>query len=91
MLIALTLAAAVSAAPQQRTATIRAALRPSSCTTAACTAEPPRSRYRLDPQDEVPVDIKNTALATDGSACSVIGGKVCTHKPRTIFVTDFTD
>lgn len=91
MLLALALATASSAVPHHRAARIRAALRPSACATAACTAEPPRSRYRLDAPDEVPRDTKQTALATDGSACSIVGARVCTRKPRTIVTTHFPD
>ena len=86
MLIALTLAAAAPAVPLKPVA-----IRLDSCTTAACAVEPRRSRYRLDPQVDDAIDTKRTALATDGSACSVVGGRVCTRKPRTIFTTDFTD
>lgn len=86
MLIALALAAA--AAPQPRVVAMRAALRPSACATAACTAEPARSRYRLDDDGAAPVDIKSTALATDGGQCSVVGARVCTRKPRTVLTAD---
>lgn len=85
MLIALTLAAAAPALP-----TRRATMRLDACT-AACAAEPRRSRYRLDPQADAGTDMKRTALATDGSACSIVGARVCTRKPRTLFQTDFTD
>ena len=82
------LAAAAAQAPQLNTHIVAQGV---SCVAAACTAEPSRSRYRLDPQVSDGIDTKRTALATDGSACSVVGGRVCTRKPRTIFVTDFTD
>lgn len=94
--IAFVLAAAAATTPAHA-ATPRPArarhprLRVSSCATAACLAQPPRSRYRLDAQATGGIDPKQAALATDGSACSVVGARVCTRKPRTIFTTDFTD
>jgi hypothetical protein len=42
------------------------------------------SEFRID-QDEGPSapSTKDRALSEDGSRCSLIGGKVCTKKPRT--------
>ena len=60
-----------------------------SCVTTTCTATPARSRYRLAPQGDLPLDMKQTALATDGSECSVVGGRVCTQKPSPILAAAF--
>ena len=88
MLIAFALAAAAAHTVPLQTHLVARGV---SCVGPACTADPRRSRYRLDPQDDTGVDLKQAALATDGSACSIVGARVCTRKPRTIFTTDFTD
>jgi hypothetical protein len=85
MLLALALAAATTAAPAVPAKPLQLTL--NACAT-GCTAEPTRSRYRLDPQADTGPDMKRTALATDGSACSIVGARVCTKKPRTVFATD---
>ena len=85
MLVLLTLTAAVATpATPLRTHIVAQGL---SCTI-ACEPTPPRSRYRLDAQASDDGDTKRQALATEGSECSVVGGRVCTRKPRTLLVAD---
>jgi hypothetical protein len=51
-------------------------------------AKPP-SDYRIDREDTgSATSTKDRALAEDGGRCSLIGGKVCTRKPRTWLKTD---
>ena len=87
MPIMLALAAVITAASPVPARPVR--LLVSGCVTTACTSVPPRSRYRLNPQGDLPLDMKQTALATDGSECSVVGGRVCTQKPSPIIEAAF--
>ncbi len=46
-----------------------------------------RSPYRLDPNVDVPYDLKGAATRATGSQCAITGPTLCTRKPRTLYST----
>jgi len=46
--------------------------------------ETKRSPYRID-SEAAGATSKDRAIREDGTRCSVVGSRVCTRKPRTVF------
>ncbi|WP_156340168.1 hypothetical protein [Sphingomonas sp. Leaf17] len=56
------------------------------CRTERCGEPEKRSPYRLEADDVASSDSKGRAI-DDGTKCNVVGSRVCTRKPRTVFST----
>ncbi len=56
------------------------------CKTEPCDEPPKRSPYRLEPDDDAASDTRGRSI-DDGTKCNVVGSRVCTRKPRTVFST----
>ena len=56
------------------------------CKTEPCDETVKRSPYRLDADDSATSTVKGRSI-DDGTKCNVVGSRVCTRKPRTVFST----
>jgi hypothetical protein len=59
------------------------------CREASC-AEPVASPYRITPDREGGLSAKASAVAEDGRRCQVIGTRMCTRAPRSLFRADLS-
>lgn len=52
-----------------------------------CAAAPPDARFRIEQDDAGAIGAKERAIRDTGARCSVVGARVCTRPPRTLFST----
>ena len=48
-------------------------------------AAPADRRYRIEEDGATSPTAKDRAIAENGQRCALIGGRLCTRKPRTVF------